>query len=100
MASRKVFLLKHILSLDPSRGGEKPSSFLFIGLRKGSIARKQNREARKRDPSGPEGVAVVLGRERAMALEAQDLRVPKPQSPHLENRSSEAGVHQQGWESP
>ena len=76
---------------------EKPSSFLFIGLRKGSIARKQNR---KRDPSGPEGVAMVLGRERATALEAQDLRVPKPQSPHLENRSSDAGVHQQGWESP
>lgn len=53
---------------------EKPSSFLFIGLRMVSIARKQNREARKRDPRGPEGVAVVLGREKATALEAQDLR--------------------------
>ena len=50
---------------------EKPSSFLFIGLRMVSIARKQNREARKRDPSGPEGVAMVLGREKATALEAR-----------------------------
>ena len=53
---------------------EKPSSFLFIGLRMVSVARKQNREARKRDPSGPEGVAMVLGKEKATALEAQDLR--------------------------
>ena len=80
---------------------EKPRSFLFTGLRKGSIARKPNRGARKRDPSSrPEGVAVVVGRERATALEAQDLRVLKPQSPHLENRPSDAGIHQQGWERP
>lgn len=95
-----VFLLKHVLSLDPSQGGGKTQLFSLYWFENGVNSQKAEQGSQEKRPQGARGSGRGAGQRESNGTGGPGSQRLKPQSPYLENRSSDAGVHQQGWESP